>query len=208
MILGVTTCQCSKAHYSSLHESWCYKSSNHKGGKKTTLNSFLQILLAHNHTFSLLHTSSKNTQRYSLCVWIYATKASRKNTTEDHKSIRLRKGKKQSCSRQQLTKRSIQDALPRLNFPNVTNTNFLLARRRRRNKKKEAAAAASSKESTKRCCCTKDKTKDSETRGTERMRKLQNAQEMICCVYTKGMECGAWRLGPIHSSIHPSSALR
>lgn len=83
------------------------------------------------------YTSSKNTQRYSLCVWIYATKASRKNTTEDHKSIRLRKGKKHSCSRQQLTKRSIQDALPRLNFPNVTNTNLLLARRRRNKKKKQ-----------------------------------------------------------------------
>jgi hypothetical protein len=24
---------------------------------------------------------------------------------------------------------------------------------------------------------------------------------MICCLYKKGMECGAWRLGPIHPSI-------
>jgi hypothetical protein len=44
---------------------------------------------SHTITPTPSYTSSKNTQRYSLCVWIYATKASRKNTTEDHKSIRV-----------------------------------------------------------------------------------------------------------------------
>jgi hypothetical protein len=36
------------------------------GAKKTTLNSFLQVLLAHNHTFSLLHLVQKYTAIFLL----------------------------------------------------------------------------------------------------------------------------------------------
>jgi hypothetical protein len=108
-----------------------------QGGEKKPHSIASSKFSSHTTTPSPSYTSSKNTQRYSLCVWIYATKASGKNTTEDHKSIRLRKGEKHSCSRQQLTKRTIQDALSRLNFRNVTYTNFLLASRRRRKRKQQ-----------------------------------------------------------------------
>jgi hypothetical protein len=36
------------------------------GGGETTLNSFLQVLLAHNHTFSLLHLVQKYTAIFPL----------------------------------------------------------------------------------------------------------------------------------------------
>jgi hypothetical protein len=105
---------------------------NTGGGGKTTLNSFLQVLLAHNHTYSLVHLVQKYTAIFPLRMDLRNQSFTKKHDRRSQIYSCFWKGEKHSCSRQQLTKRSIQDALPRLNFPNATYTNFPLARRRRK----------------------------------------------------------------------------